>query len=64
MASTSDNPGSEAVLPGDDEYRWHTGLKRAHGVLDPAARTAARRDAVDAIVLPAARTLLTAARAA
>ena len=34
MASTPDNPGSEALLPGGDEYRFHTGLKRPHGEKD------------------------------
>ena len=34
MATTPDNPGSRVVLPGDDEYRWHTGLKRPHGERD------------------------------
>ena len=34
METTPRNPGSEATLPGDDEYRWHTGLKRPHGSTD------------------------------
>jgi phospholipid/cholesterol/gamma-HCH transport system ATP-binding protein len=34
MATTPENPGSQAALPGDDEYRWHTGLKRPHDAKD------------------------------
>ncbi|MEA2129119.1 MAG: phospholipid/cholesterol/gamma-HCH transport system ATP-binding protein [Solirubrobacteraceae bacterium] len=34
MASTGDNPGGGVVLPGGDEFRFHSGLKRSHSEKD------------------------------